>query len=677
MASADEIHSNSLIFGALNYFYVCMMMCAVVCVTASFERATKRLEDHLADSPHQMRCLKKIYRELMIMGFISFTIVLIEEMTDLDHTLLVCFEFAHVWMFIVALFYTVNAGFILAMMGRSKSLWIKTDYSDVDMLMEEAAEEDDTGVGKCYNILHCTKLMSRKMLFKLHKLYFLKEYCISNHFDFIKYTQEVVAERVENTLEFRSETWLSCFVLFTIAGFSAQMFGINDGSGASTVARRHLSGVMNATANVTDAPHFVADISLSSAWVVYTMSMVIAIVSYVTLYMLRRECRLAECDLVRHIGDCGVEELPRLLKDMQKEIMLRDKEQSSSDMREMFLHRIQRAKEISNHHTQNAENLTQDRLEFNESRVRAATSAVAWCGGTVNWVWPVAKGGQEILSLEHINFCFFLIELVTLISCFNLAFIVLHVCPIVVPVMAHSGQLSMSAGVLDMIVVITTMLSFVAAPDTASHFGELLGVLYLHGEVVTHIFNYMDQVKQARDNIKENLLREARKMVERSIKEEDSELAKQGVTADILDDPDALRKLGIKMMFHDMDLDGDGELDYREIRAGLFKYGCHVSSKDFKRICRMVDPEQDGNSQLEHWEDFLSMSDEQMLDLEDTLVKEQRAHQLHPNFRAKPKASDAESGDTSHFTTVDLHVDNPMMQSNNLDETDSSDEERS
>ena len=92
---------------------------------------------------------------------------------------------------------------------------------------------------------------------------------------------------------------------------------------------------------------------------------------------------------------------------------------------------------------------------------------------------------------------------------------------------------------------------------------------------------------------------------------------------------------------------------------------------------RMVDPEQDGNSQLEHWEDFLSMSDEQMLDLEDTLVKEQRAHQLHPNFRAKPKASDAESGDTSHFTTVDLHVDNPMMQSNNLDETDSSDEERS
>ena len=56
------------------------------------------------------------------------------------------------------------------MMGRSKSLWIKTDYSDVDMLMEEAAEEDDTGVGKCYNILHCTKLMSRKMLFKLHKV---------------------------------------------------------------------------------------------------------------------------------------------------------------------------------------------------------------------------------------------------------------------------------------------------------------------------------------------------------------------------------------------------------------------------------------------------------------------------------------------------------------------------
>ena len=53
--------------------------------------------------------------------------------------------------------------------------------------------------------------------------------------------------------------------------------------------------------------------------------------------------------------------------------------------------------------------------EFNESRVRAATSAVAWCGGTVNWVWPVAKGGQEILSLEHINFCFFLIELVTLV----------------------------------------------------------------------------------------------------------------------------------------------------------------------------------------------------------------------------------------------------------------------
>ena len=89
-----------------------MNFVAILAFTLVWEHFTELLEEALEGQDHFLQMLSKIYRELMILGFISLMLVLSLEFSApwvQDHRHLIHFEFAHLLIFFWAVVYTLSA----------------------------------------------------------------------------------------------------------------------------------------------------------------------------------------------------------------------------------------------------------------------------------------------------------------------------------------------------------------------------------------------------------------------------------------------------------------------------------------------------------------------------------------------------------------------------------------
>ena len=86
------------------------MFALILIFTLVWEELTQRLEEHLSEQVHFLQMLSKVYREMMILGFISLSVVLSNEFALIhDHSMLIHFEFAHLLAFFWALVYVLNS----------------------------------------------------------------------------------------------------------------------------------------------------------------------------------------------------------------------------------------------------------------------------------------------------------------------------------------------------------------------------------------------------------------------------------------------------------------------------------------------------------------------------------------------------------------------------------------
>ena len=73
---------------------VCLafMIAGIVVFTIGFETATEKLEEALEEQPAYWQMLFKTYKELMIMGIISFSLTVSYELgIHFDHDIFICF----------------------------------------------------------------------------------------------------------------------------------------------------------------------------------------------------------------------------------------------------------------------------------------------------------------------------------------------------------------------------------------------------------------------------------------------------------------------------------------------------------------------------------------------------------------------------------------------------------
>ena len=95
--------------------------------------------------------LSKVYKELMILGFISFVLLMIRQFADLPLTQLLMFELSHVWIFLVAVFFVVHAIIFMLLVRKVKRHWDATAHMEVPELLQKCVLHrggcpPDTGV---------------------------------------------------------------------------------------------------------------------------------------------------------------------------------------------------------------------------------------------------------------------------------------------------------------------------------------------------------------------------------------------------------------------------------------------------------------------------------------------------------------------------------------------------
>ena len=108
----------------LDVEYTTICFIGLICFTIMFELLDEHMNEVLEGSIY-FEMMQKIYKELTILGFISFGVFMAINTNSVEHgKALLAFEFAHIVIFFSAMFFILQS---IAMMFLSKSLKKRTD----------------------------------------------------------------------------------------------------------------------------------------------------------------------------------------------------------------------------------------------------------------------------------------------------------------------------------------------------------------------------------------------------------------------------------------------------------------------------------------------------------------------------------------------------------------------
>jgi hypothetical protein len=189
---------------------------ALIVFTVFFEVGLHQLEHHVRHQPNYLVILGKIYKELMILGFISFILFVCIQLCVLEHgENLVAFEYAHIIIFFVALVLVVQAVRFNLYAVKVKHFYTITAKIEEQNLISNFANEKDSR-------FFWNSSLRERMEFQIMRKFFLDFYGLPFHFDFAAYAREALNERMLSVMEISVSSWLLLilFCLLNIARLS-------------------------------------------------------------------------------------------------------------------------------------------------------------------------------------------------------------------------------------------------------------------------------------------------------------------------------------------------------------------------------------------------------------------------------------------------------------------------
>eukprot|EP01050_Picozoa_sp_SAG11_P001664 SAG11_NODE_75_length_18024_cov_5.885356_11_plen_268_part_00 len=195
--------------GELNIQCVMSMTVYMVLFACIWEWICGRTEKGIAGNVAHIEMLSKFYKELMILGFISFVVVMSREFglhmsAEAHH----CFEFADMLVTITMLLYIACSVLVSFSMHVTRRNWDRIALSSTEALATEVDRQVAKMQANCcyrFRVLCCLRPKWRDDAnFKLMRLIFLQEY----HFE---KTFGVSASRTAHLLPFaHTRGWLGC-----------------------------------------------------------------------------------------------------------------------------------------------------------------------------------------------------------------------------------------------------------------------------------------------------------------------------------------------------------------------------------------------------------------------------------------------------------------------------------
>jgi hypothetical protein len=214
------VPENSLLLA----FYI---MASLVVFTFLFELASKHIEHACKRWAVSQTMIEHLYKELSILGLISFMFFLLSHFGDLkdrvSHDDLVVFENAHVLMFLTAVYYLVTVGAVLA-----GSAWWARWYrrTDGEPISESALQEAFQERSACQ--MFCSPTILTEKAFFMLKRDFLNKNDMhdSEAFDFPKYLRRCMQTDAAVLVELGSSSW---FVILILIGVAALLHSFSNG----------------------------------------------------------------------------------------------------------------------------------------------------------------------------------------------------------------------------------------------------------------------------------------------------------------------------------------------------------------------------------------------------------------------------------------------------------------
>eukprot|EP01052_Picozoa_sp_SAG31_P025060 SAG31_NODE_2173_length_6258_cov_2.493424_4_plen_790_part_00 len=193
-----SVHLPHYVWGnmTINYTFAAYMMLLLIAITIALDLLMHFLHHATNAKKHYREMLEVIYKELTILGFLSFTLTMILEVardsggeSDISTDQIVAFELAHLLIFIVAIVYITNAGVCFINLRAARVRW---DNTWLGRSTDEVIEENQLS----------------NVQIKYFGLLFTWEYGMPFHFDFARYVHKKMAQEIVELLEIEWEEWV-------------------------------------------------------------------------------------------------------------------------------------------------------------------------------------------------------------------------------------------------------------------------------------------------------------------------------------------------------------------------------------------------------------------------------------------------------------------------------------
>lgn len=197
------------------------------------------LEFTLDESPLYGKMVKLIYRELMLMGIISFILTMYEALFSDASTVvtektiwLEGIEISHMFLFFLAIFFMTHAGYLMRMSIRVTKELRQLYLVPMKTLLTDLANLNDSSLARfLYRITFTPITLSPvrdRAEFKVLQCLFQDTYKISVGFDFAAYLQGCLERYSLKTIEIGPLNWAVVVIIVVLNYFRSQGSGIFD-----------------------------------------------------------------------------------------------------------------------------------------------------------------------------------------------------------------------------------------------------------------------------------------------------------------------------------------------------------------------------------------------------------------------------------------------------------------
>ncbi|KAG7394554.1 hypothetical protein PHYBOEH_005008 [Phytophthora boehmeriae] len=217
---AQLLQIVTLVGEDVELFRVVVVLSALAVCLLVFEGALHHLEHHLSRHDKYQHMLKKVYRELMILGLLSFIVKLLTEVGGLDGYggTLLAFQVADLIIFILAIVLVIQAILVLLLLRRPNKLSDRAELITTQDIVDalRTSEKDKPGrLKRCFRSWFCcgesmkTNLLKREVVeHRLLRQLFLRRFGLPQLFPYSKYLRRSQANQISHTIEVEPSMWL-------------------------------------------------------------------------------------------------------------------------------------------------------------------------------------------------------------------------------------------------------------------------------------------------------------------------------------------------------------------------------------------------------------------------------------------------------------------------------------